>query len=172
MINIRKNGLRVEPYFEIKSDDLLSTERKKTFYLVYFPRNRWIFSRAGSLGTLTGCAGHVLCSRGCSELGRKLSLISAVVAYGESWLSDENSLKNGDFFLPKKDPQTQWLTLNFVAFQDVLGESQGVFCSCSNISPSPPVPGAEAKVGREHPDSLVALKPAPVRGWEVAFGSF
>lgn len=125
-----------------------------------------------SLGTLTGCAGHVLCSRGCSELGRKLSLISAVVAYGESWLSDENSLKNGDFFLPKKDPQTQWLTLNFVAFQDVLGESQGVFCSCSNISPSPPVPGAGAKVGREHPDSLVALKPAPVRGWEVAFGSF
>ena len=89
-------------------------------------------------------------------------LISWVFAYREPWLLEGSSLENGNFFLSKKDPQTQWLILNLVAFQDGLGKSQGVLCSCSSISPSPLAPEAGAMVGREHPIISVALKPALV----------
>lgn len=98
-------------------------------------------------------------------------LISWIFAHGEPWLSDGSSLEGGDFFLAKKEPQTQWLTLNLVDFHDELGKS--VLCSCSSLSPPPSALEAGAIVNREHPVSCAALKPAPVpKSGRGVFGRF
>lgn len=111
-----------------------------------------------SLSSLAGA----FCTEGTAQswADGDSGLISWIFAHGEHWLSDGSSLEGGDFFLAKKEPQTQWLTLNLVNFHDELGKS--VFCSCSSISPPPSALEAGAMVGREHPVSCVALKPAPV----------
>lgn len=130
--------------------------------------------RSRERGTLLGESISSLAGDFCTE-GTAQSwaegdsgLISWIFAHGEPWLSDGSSLEGGDFFLAKKEPQTQWLTLNLVSFHDGLGKS--VFCSCSSISPPPSALEAGAMVGREHPVSCVALKPAPVP--KLGGGSF
>lgn len=59
-------------------------------------------------------------------------------AHAEPRLSDGSSFEGGDFFLPKKEPQTQQLTLNLVAFQDGLGEAT-VFSVPATASPLCPL---------------------------------
>lgn len=87
--------------------------------------------------------------------------ISWLLAHGEPWLSDGSSFPDGNFVLPKKEPHTQWLTWNLVAFRDGPGKSQGVFCLCSSTSPLYPALKLGHE-GRELPVCSVALKPAPV----------